>query len=64
MLFNWTKRAYFLRQSLFQAMHNNKTEKQSMHLAYVSLMLGDWWKEKLGELIVCFSVSMLFLEKR
>ena len=44
MFFNWTKHANFQGSPVFQAKYNIKTEKQTIHLAYVSLMLGGWRK--------------------
>ena len=51
----------FKEVSLFQAMYNIKTEKQTIQLILCQLDLGGWWKEKGTrlKLCVCFSVFVL-----
>ena len=58
---NRTKCANFLGVPFFQAMYNIKTEKQSIHLADVSLMLGCWQKEKGMRASCPFPSCVLFL---
>ena len=57
--FNWTKQdktCEFLRKSSLSKLCTPYKEKnkQSIHLAFVSLMLGCWQKEKGSHILSCF----------